>query len=56
MNVLYVCDRRACDQCSHECNHTTDISHAKNFELGFDAKTYVEIEKPLKADEDNVES
>lgn len=31
--VLYLCDRKACDNCSYPlCNHTTDISHAVNFE------------------------
>ena len=29
--VLYLCDRKACDNCSYPlCNHTTDISHAFN--------------------------
>ncbi|MEG2332811.1 MAG: hypothetical protein RSB62_11005 [Bacteroides sp.] len=31
--VLYICDRRACNQCNPECMHTNDISHAKDFEL-----------------------
>lgn len=31
--VLYECDRRAChEKCSLPCRHTTDITHAKNFE------------------------
>lgn len=31
--VLYECDGRAChDKCNLECHHTTDITHAKNFE------------------------
>lgn len=31
--VLYLCDHRACNKhgCV-ECNHTTDVRHAKNFE------------------------
>lgn len=29
--VLYLCDRRACDHCSPECEHTPDIRHAANF-------------------------
>lgn len=30
--VMYLCDHRACNRCSNgECNHTTDIRHAKNF-------------------------
>ena len=39
---LYLCDRRACKHCSPECRHTTDIAHAKNFELGIDGVTMVE--------------
>lgn len=31
MTVLYVCDREKCPNCHSECEHTTDISHAKNF-------------------------
>lgn len=31
MTVLYVCDRKKCPNCQPECEHTTDISHAKNF-------------------------
>lgn len=30
--ILYECDRRACSECNLECHHTTDITHAKNFE------------------------
>lgn len=31
--VLYLCDKRdVCPQCSEECDHTTDIAHARNFE------------------------
>lgn len=31
--VLYLCDHKACNKhgCV-ECNHTTDVRHAKNFE------------------------
>lgn len=34
MEVLYLCDRRACKEgCGGPfCEHTTDIRHAKNFE------------------------
>lgn len=31
-NILYECDRRACERCHAECHHTYDISHAVNFE------------------------
>lgn len=30
---LFECDRRACNKCSQECNHTPDIRHAKNFHV-----------------------
>lgn len=31
--ALYLCDRRVCDNCYYPlCKHTTDISHAVNFE------------------------
>lgn len=29
--VFYICDRKACIECSSGCSHTSDISHAKNF-------------------------
>ena len=29
--ILYICDRRKCKNCSGWCDHTTDISHADNF-------------------------
>lgn len=33
-DILYICDRRACDSCDQiECMHTRDIRHARNFEL-----------------------
>lgn len=32
--VLYLCDRRQCANCSWPtCKHTADITHAVNFEL-----------------------
>lgn len=33
MNVLYICNRQKCSNCSDECNHTTDVRFAKNFTL-----------------------
>ncbi len=30
--VIYLCDRRQCEKCNDFCRHTTDISHAINFE------------------------
>lgn len=33
--ALYLCDQRLCDNCNYPlCKHTTDISHAVNFEKG----------------------
>lgn len=29
--ILYICDRKKCPNCQPECEHTKDISHAKNF-------------------------
>lgn len=32
MNILYICDRKACEVCDPEfCQYTTDINHAANF-------------------------
>lgn len=33
--ILYLCDGGQCETCSNECNHTTDIDHAKNFNKEF---------------------
>lgn len=35
--VFYLCDRKACETCVDSCNHTSDISHAVNFEIVGDA-------------------
>lgn len=43
MNIFYLCDRQACEKCSEECTHTSDITHAKNFYLIDDA--YFESEE-----------
>lgn len=29
--VYYLCDERACKECTDACTHTHDINHAKNF-------------------------
>ena len=43
-NVLYLCDRRACNPCHNEyCRHTNDITHAVNFGM-LCPGTYVEKE------------
>ena len=32
MDIHYICDHKACDNCSYpECKHTNDINHAANF-------------------------
>lgn len=31
MEILYICDRKACEVCKKNCKFTRDISHAKNF-------------------------
>ena len=41
--ILYLCDRRTCEKCSPECRHTTDITHARNFELGLDGMSWIEV-------------
>ena len=28
VNILYLCDRKACENCSDYCKHTSDIEHA----------------------------
>jgi hypothetical protein len=33
MDVLYICNRKKCPNCSDECKHTKDPRYAKNFEL-----------------------
>lgn len=42
-NVFFICDRRACEKCNPDCNFTTDIQHAKNFEVTQDGD-YMEVE------------
>lgn len=42
-HILYLCDRRACENCNAECKYTTDIKHAKNYELN--GNTFVEVEQ-----------
>lgn len=31
--ILFECDRRACEKCNGYCRHTPDIRHAANFHL-----------------------
>jgi len=43
--VIYLCDQRACDPCSHmECHHTFDIRHAVNFKNN-GANEFIEQER-----------
>lgn len=30
--VAYICDRRKCEDCHPECDHTTDVGHAASFD------------------------
>lgn len=45
-DVFYICDREKCENCFSECKHTTDITHALNFEKLFDG-VYMEKEEDL---------
>lgn len=31
-SVLYLCDRRACEECHEYCSHTCDVKHAVHFQ------------------------
>lgn len=46
--VLYTCDRRACEFCGPECHHTQNIAHAANFQKD-DSGNYVEKTVPTIA-------
>ena len=39
--VLYLCDRKACENCNPDCRYTHDISHAISFRRFF--KEYMEV-------------
>ena len=45
LRVIYLCDDHGCPGCEagtnpdHECKHTTDIAHAKNFEAMLNEET-----------------
>jgi len=43
-NVLYICDREKCKNCSYHCKHTYDIKHAVNFKKEYDTY-YVEADR-----------
>lgn len=44
-DVFYICDRKKCEPCYSACRHTTDITHALNFEKDDDMLGYVEKDK-----------
>lgn len=46
--ILFVCDRRACDQCRPGCIRTPDPRHAYNFEV--DSRGNL-VERPVPAPE-----
>lgn len=56
IDVTYICDGKKCPECSKLCNHTTDISHAKNFKpvMSIDGNTILTYEE-VNAD-DNIQS
>lgn len=40
--VLYLCDRKACEKCNPGlCRHTTDVNHAENFRFSY-GRAFVE--------------
>ena len=43
-DIMFLCDRRACDTCLKECKHTSDIKHAENFQLSMGGKSFIEKE------------
>ena len=44
-NIHYLCDEKACSDCSHdECEHTLKIEHARNFYLDRDSGVYIELD------------
>lgn len=47
-NIVYLCDGKACgnDHECMECKHTSDISHAVNFEK-LDNNHWIEKEQPM---------
>ena len=49
-DILYLCDQRACQDCAYpDCEYTTDIRHAKNFEYvaGYVKEKNYETGEPL---------
>lgn len=49
MNIAYLCDGEACEDCNEKvsyCTHTTDIKHAINFDE-LDADHFIEVPEPI---------
>ena len=44
MTTFYLCDRRACEVCTPDCTHTSDIRHANNFRIVADS--FFELNPP----------
>ena len=45
-DILFVCDRKACgDNCTPECRHTTNPSHAVNFTLFADGSLWEDYDR-----------
>lgn len=47
IDITYICDGKKCPECSIQCRHTTDISHAKNFKpvMSTDGETILSYEE-----------
>lgn len=46
IDILYICDRKACKDCNPDCYYTEDVSHAVNFKKKYFYNykiTYVEL-------------
>lgn len=56
MKIFYLCDRRACEHCSPECEHTEDVRHAKNFQMFGNDIREIEAEQILCESEINVDA
>lgn len=39
IDIFYLCDRKACENCHEECRHTSDVEHAVN-RWHFDGKMF----------------
>lgn len=49
--VFYLCDRKACENCSDECMYTSDVSHAINFnKINIDNDVHYIEKQELKND------